>query len=148
MRGGDCPYQRQARHRTRTSAHLKTTTTSSSSAERLRTHKNTTMGYLSFGPIEKYFMFVATSACARRTGAAARMEQRRRERLALLAVRGRRASRSDTRAACQAFQRMHNTRAMGPKLRYPAVRQFIKTTSAQIHIWYVHFELNHASRSK
>jgi hypothetical protein len=34
----------------------------------------------SFGPIEKYFMFSMTSACARRTGAAARVKRRRRER--------------------------------------------------------------------
>jgi hypothetical protein len=39
-----------------------------------------TAGYLSFGPIEKYFMFSVTLACARRTGAAARVERRRRER--------------------------------------------------------------------
>ncbi len=51
---------------------------------------------LSFGPIEKYFMFSVTLACARRTGAAVRVERRR-------------ASRSDTRAASQAFERMHNT---------------------------------------
>ncbi len=35
---------------------------------------------LSFGPIEKYIMFSVTSTCARRTGAAARVERRRRER--------------------------------------------------------------------
>ncbi len=56
----------------------------------------TTVGYLSFGPIERYIMFFVTSACSRRTGAAARVERRR-------------ASRSDTRAASQAFERMHNT---------------------------------------
>ncbi len=39
-----------------------------------------TMGYLSFGPIDKIFMFSVTLACARRTGAAARVERRRRER--------------------------------------------------------------------
>ena len=39
-----------------------------------------TVGYLSFGPIEKYFMLSVTLACARRTGAAARVERRRRER--------------------------------------------------------------------
>ena len=33
-----------------------------------------TVGYLSFGPIEKLFMFSVTLACARRTGAAARVE--------------------------------------------------------------------------
>ena len=53
-------------------------------------------------------MFSGTSVCARRTGAAAHVEQRRRECVALLAVRGRRASRSDARAASQAFERMHN----------------------------------------
>ena len=37
------------------------------------------VGYLSFGPIEQYYAFV-TSACGRRTGAAARVERRRRER--------------------------------------------------------------------
>ncbi len=35
---------------------------------------------LSFGSIEKYLMFFVTSACARRTGAAARVERRRCER--------------------------------------------------------------------
>ncbi len=39
-----------------------------------------TVGYLSFGPIEIYFMLSVTLACARRTGAAARVERRRRER--------------------------------------------------------------------
>ena len=39
-----------------------------------------TVGYLSFGPIDKIFMFSVTLACARRTGAAARVERRRRER--------------------------------------------------------------------
>ena len=39
-----------------------------------------TAGYQSFGPIEKIFMFSVTFACARRTGAAARVERRRRER--------------------------------------------------------------------
>ena len=39
-----------------------------------------TAGYLRFGPIERIFLFFMTSACARRIGAAARMEQRRRER--------------------------------------------------------------------
>ena len=53
-------------------------------------------------PIEK-------TARARRTFAAARVQQRRREREALFAVRGWRASRSDTRAASVAFERMHNT---------------------------------------
>jgi hypothetical protein len=44
-------------------------------------HDNgSTVGYLSFGPIEKYFMFSVTLACARRTGAAAHVERRRRER--------------------------------------------------------------------
>ena len=38
-----------------------------------------TVGFLSFGPIEK-IMFSVTSACARRTGAAVRVVQRRRER--------------------------------------------------------------------
>ncbi len=39
-----------------------------------------TVGYLSFGPIETNIMFFVTSACARRPGAAARVERRRRER--------------------------------------------------------------------
>ena len=39
-----------------------------------------TPGYLRFGPIEKVFMFSVTLACARRTGAAASVERRRRER--------------------------------------------------------------------
>jgi hypothetical protein len=50
---------------------------------------------------------VVTKACARRPGAAASVERRRRERRSLLAVRGRRASRSDTLATSQAFERMH-----------------------------------------
>ncbi len=33
--------------------------------------------YLSFGPMEKQIMFFVTSVCARRPGAAARMERRR-----------------------------------------------------------------------
>ena len=36
--------------------------------------------YLRFGPIGKNRMFFVTSACARRPGAAARVERRRRER--------------------------------------------------------------------
>ena len=47
------------------------------------------VGYLSFGPIEKNIMLSVTSACARRTGATARVERRR-------------ASRSDMRVASQA----------------------------------------------
>ena len=43
-------------------------------------HACSTAVCLSFGPIEKYLMFFVTSACARRTGAAARVERRRRER--------------------------------------------------------------------
>ena len=39
-----------------------------------------TAGRLSFGPIETNVMFSVTSACAGRTGAAARVERRRRER--------------------------------------------------------------------
>ena len=39
-----------------------------------------TAGCLSFGPIEKYVMFFVTSACAKRTGTAVRVERRRRER--------------------------------------------------------------------
>ena len=45
----------------------------------------------------KNYVFM-TSARSRRTGAAARVERRQRERSVLLAVRGRRASRGDTRA--------------------------------------------------
>ena len=60
---------------------------------------------LNFGPIEKNIMFLGP--------------QRAREGLvlstALLALRGRRASRSDTRAASQTFERMHNTRSNGSK---------------------------------
>ncbi len=48
-----------------------------------------------------------TKACARRPGAAASVERRRRERRTLLAVPGRRASRRDKLAASQAFERMH-----------------------------------------
>ncbi len=40
-----------------------------------------TVGYISFEPIEKYYV-VVTSACVRRPGAAARVERRRRERAA------------------------------------------------------------------
>ena len=39
-----------------------------------------TVGYLSFGSIENNILFLVTSACARRTGAAARVERRQRER--------------------------------------------------------------------
>ncbi len=48
-----------------------------------------------------------TKACARRPGAAASVSRRRRERRTLLAGSGRRASRSHTLAASQAFERMH-----------------------------------------
>ncbi len=51
-----------------------------------------------------------------------RMGRRRRECWALPAVRGRRASRSDTRAARQAFERMHNTLSHRPKPKFPVVR--------------------------
>ncbi len=53
-----------------------------------------------------FYCFV-TKACARRSGAAASMERRQRERRTLLAGAGRRASRSDTLAASQAFECMH-----------------------------------------
>ncbi len=46
----------------------------------VRFRSDDTVGYLSFGPIEKIFMFSVTLACARRTGAAACVERRRRER--------------------------------------------------------------------
>ncbi len=49
-------------------------------------HELTTVGYLSFGPIEKIFMLSVTLACARRTG-----------------------------AASQAFEHMHNTLSHGSK---------------------------------
>lgn len=68
-----------------------------------------TVGYLRFGPFGKILRFLVPISCARRTGTAARVERKRRERCALLAVRGRQASLSDTRAASQAFERMHNT---------------------------------------
>ena len=65
-----------------------------------------TVGYLSFGPIKKLLCFFATSACARKTGAAARVERRRCERRTLLAgAAGELAG--ATRAASQAFERMH-----------------------------------------
>jgi hypothetical protein len=48
-----------------------------------------------------------TEACARRPGAAASVSRRRRERRTLLAGGSRRASRSHTLAASQAFERMH-----------------------------------------
>ena len=60
-------------------------------------------------PLKILKMMFVTLAYARRTGAAVRLERRRRERLALFAVRGRRASRSGTRVARQAFQCMRNT---------------------------------------
>ena len=46
----------------------------------VRTICAVTAGYLRFGPIETNVLFSVTSACARRTGAAARVERRRRER--------------------------------------------------------------------
>ncbi len=46
-------------------------------------------------------------ACARRPGAAASVSDRRREHHTLLAGGGRRASRSHTLAASQAFERVH-----------------------------------------
>jgi hypothetical protein len=39
-----------------------------------------TVEFLNFGPIEKILCFFVTSACARRTDAATRVERRRRER--------------------------------------------------------------------
>ena len=48
--------------------------------ERDARNASDTTGCLSFGPIEKNIMFFATSACARRTGAAACVERRRHER--------------------------------------------------------------------
>ncbi len=50
-------------------------------------HQNVTVRYLSFGHIETNIMFSVTSACARRTGTAARVERRRRE-VWLLCVAG------------------------------------------------------------
>ncbi len=63
--------------------------------------------YLSFGPIGQNFTVSATKACARRPGAAASVSRWRRERHTLLAGGGRRASRSHTLAASQAFECMH-----------------------------------------
>ncbi len=54
-----------------------------------------------------------TEACARRPGAAASVSCRRRERRILLAGGGRRASRSHTLAAIQAFECMHMFVARG-----------------------------------
>ena len=51
----------------------------------------------------KIIVSFLTSACTRKTGA--------------LAVRGRRASRSDTHAASQSFERMHNTLRVRVKVR-------------------------------
>ena len=51
----------------------------------MRSTVYSTVGYLSFGLIEKYYVFV-TSACAKRSGAATRVQRRRRERWALLAA--------------------------------------------------------------
>ncbi len=62
---------------------------------------------LSFGPIGQKFTTSVTEACARRPGAAASVSRGRRERRILLAGGGRRASRSHTLAASQAFERMH-----------------------------------------
>ncbi len=63
-------------------------------------------GTFMLDPMCHFSSVVVISACARRPGAAACVERRRRERWALLAVRG---SRSDTRAASQASERMHHT---------------------------------------
>ncbi len=63
--------------------------------------------YLSVGPIGQNFTVSVTEACARRPGAAASVSRRQRERRNLLAGGGRRASRSHTLAASQAFERMH-----------------------------------------
>jgi hypothetical protein len=62
---------------------------------------------LSFGPIRQNFTASVTEAYARRPGAAASASRRRRERRNLLAGGGRRASRSQSLGASQAFKRMH-----------------------------------------
>ncbi len=74
--------------------------------------------YLSFGPIGQSFTVSVTEACARRPGAAASVSRRRRT---LLAGGGRRASRSHTLAASQAFERMHTLFVIGWKLGYTTV---------------------------
>ncbi len=66
-----------------------------------------TAGCLSFGPIGQTFTVSETQACARRPGTGASVSRWRRERRILLAGGGRRASRSHTRAASQAFEHMH-----------------------------------------
>ncbi len=60
-----------------------------------------------FGPIGQKLTASVTQACAKRPGVAASVSRRRRERRTLLAGGGRRASRSHTLAASQAFERMH-----------------------------------------
>ncbi len=52
----------------------------SSELANVREVEASTVGYRSVGPIENNIMFLVTSACARRTGTAARVERRRRER--------------------------------------------------------------------
>jgi hypothetical protein len=76
---------------------------------------------LRFGPIGQNFAASVTEACARRPGAAVSVSCRRLERRILLAGGGRRASRSNTLATRQAFERMRTLSALGPKLRYIAV---------------------------
>ncbi len=70
---------------------------------------------LSFGPIGQDFTTSVTEACARRPGTAASVSRRRRERRILLAGGGRRASRSHTLGASQAFERMHTLSSDGSK---------------------------------
>jgi hypothetical protein len=71
-----------------------------------RKHQRTA-ACLSFGPFGQNSIVSVNKACARRPGVAASVSRRRRERRTLLAGGGRRASRSHTLAASQAFQRMH-----------------------------------------
>ncbi len=65
-----------------------------------------TVGYLSFGPIDK-LCFCNLSVREK--------DWRSRARGALLAVRGMRASQSDTRTASHAFERMRSTLSHMPK---------------------------------
>ncbi len=65
-------------------------------------------GYLSFGPIEENIMIFVTSACARWTGAAGRMSEGDVSAEHCLQCEAGELA-GVTRAASQAFERMHNT---------------------------------------
>ncbi len=97
--------------------------------------------YLSFGPIGQNVTVSVTEACARRLGATASVSLRRRERRTLLAGGGRRASRSHTLAASQAFSRMHMLLPEGKNLGTPRYIQ----VAHQACILYADFSEPHES---